>query len=90
DNLAEWAGVDGETDVEEVVARVYERLAEAPCDALAASLDDVAVVEERPNMPGTIDAWPNWRLALPDLETLERSPLADRVARALNSRRSIE
>ena len=49
-----------------------------------AAIDDVLAVEERPNMPGTIDEWPNWRLALPfPIEDLEGSDLAAAVARAL-------
>ncbi len=35
-------------------------------------------------MPGTIDQWPNWSIALPvPLEVLEQSPLAARLAAAL-------
>ena len=41
-------------------------------------------VEERPNMPGTTDQWPNWCLALPaPLERLEESELAADIARSL-------
>ncbi|MEY3277907.1 MAG: 4-alpha-glucanotransferase [Actinomycetota bacterium] len=29
------------------------------------NLEDAAAVAERPNMPGTIDQWPNWCLSLP-------------------------
>ena len=39
--------------------------AAAPCLLLTASLDDALALEERPNMPGTVDEWPNWRLGLP-------------------------
>ena len=50
--------------------------AAAPCLLLAASLDDALAVEERPNMPGTVDEWPNWRLGLPvPLEELEQMAL---------------
>jgi 4-alpha-glucanotransferase len=70
--------------VEDVIAAVYADLAEAPCYLLVATLDDVLVVEERPNMPGTIAEWPNWRIALPvPLEDLEKSPLAAEVANLL-------
>ena len=41
------------------------------------TLDDAAAVAERPNMPGTIDQWPNWRIGLPvPVEQLLRSCLA--------------
>lgn len=71
-------------DREAVIADVYADLAEAPCYLLTVTLDDVLAVEERPNMPGTTDAWPNWCLALPaPLEDLEKVPLATRLAELL-------
>ena len=71
-----WSGPDRtDTPVEQVIERVYADLAQAPCLLLTASLDDALAVEERPNMPGTIDEWPNWSIALPlPLEELERPP----------------
>lgn len=69
---------------DEVIAAVYADLAASPCSLLVATLEDVLAVEERPNMPGTTDAWPNWCLALPEsLEELEEAPLAARVAELL-------
>ena len=69
---------------EKVIAEVYEDLSRAPCHLLVASIDDVLAVEERPNMPGTVEQWPNWRIALPaPLEELETAPLAAKIARAL-------
>jgi 4-alpha-glucanotransferase len=68
-------------DPAQVVARVYADLARAPCLLLTATLDDVLAVEERPNMPGTTEQWPNWSIALPrPLEDLEKGPLAATVA----------
>ena len=59
-------------------------LAQAPSMILTATLDDAAVVEDRPNIPGTVDERPNWSLALPvTLEELERSPAAAAIAEAL-------
>lgn len=79
--LQERAGAGGDSSVDEVVAAVYGELAEAPCVLITVALDDVAEVEERPNMPGTVDSWPNWCIALPvPLEDLEKAPLASRVA----------
>jgi 4-alpha-glucanotransferase len=69
---------------EKVIAQVYEDLGRARCHLLVASIDDVLEVEERPNMPGTVEEWPNWRIALPaPLEDLERTPLAAEIARVL-------
>lgn len=69
---------------EKVITEVYEDLGRARCHLLVASIDDVLAVEERPNMPGTVEQWPNWRLALPaPLEDLERTPIAGAIAGAL-------
>ncbi len=83
--LQAWAGLATDAPASEVVAGAYETLAQAPCQLLTASLDDLAVSRERPNMPGTTDQWPNWSIALPmPLEQLEQTPLARRVATALS------
>ncbi|MDQ2728669.1 MAG: 4-alpha-glucanotransferase [Actinomycetota bacterium] len=87
DRLSDWTGVSADAPSDEVVRAAYRSLAEAPCSVLTATLDDAMVVEERPNLPGTVDAWPNWRIALPrPLEDLEASPLAAEVAAILSRR----
>jgi len=74
----------GRIPVGEVIARVHEALGRARSRIVTSTLDDAMAVEERPNMPATMDEWPNWRLALPQpIETLADSKLADRIARAL-------
>lgn len=65
ETLARVAG-DAES-VEEVVVRVHEALAAAPVELAIGNLDDVLCTEERPNMPGTVDEWPNWSIAQPTL-----------------------
>jgi 4-alpha-glucanotransferase len=88
--VARLARATARTPVRTVIARVHEGLAEAPSRIITATLDDAMAVEERPNMPATSDEWPNWSLALPEpIETLETSPLARRIARALSKRRGI-
>jgi len=78
---------DDSTPVAEVVSRVHAELATAPCVLLTASLDDALAVEERPNLPGTVDELPNWRLALPvPLEELEAMELPRVIAAQLSSR----
>lgn len=73
------------SDREQVITAAYQDLAKAPCYLLVATLDDMLAVEERPNMPGTTDAWPNWSIALPaPLEDLEKGPLAATVASLLH------
>ncbi|HEX3539973.1 MAG TPA: 4-alpha-glucanotransferase [Acidimicrobiales bacterium] len=87
DKLRRWTDVRDDEPVEEVIARVYRLLAAAPCALVAAALDDAVAVAERPNMPGTADEWPNWRIALPvPVEEIERRPLAASIAAALSGR----
>jgi 4-alpha-glucanotransferase len=75
------------TRVAEVIRRTYEVLSRAPSVVVAATLEDAAAVEARPNMPGTVSEWPNWSLPLPTpLETLARSSDARAIAQALSSR----
>jgi 4-alpha-glucanotransferase len=78
---------DHTTSVDEVVRRVHQDLAEAPCILLTASLDDAIAIEERPNIPGTVDEWPNWRLGLTrTLEDIERADLPRAIAASLGRR----
>ena len=87
DRLARWLGIDGSAPVDEVIEHAYTLLGQSPCLLATATLDDVLAVRERPNMPGTVDEWPNWSLALPrSLEEIQRLPMAARVAAALDQR----
>ncbi len=89
ERLVDWAAVSIDAATEDVVVGAYRSLAEAPCSVLTATLEDAALVEERPNIPGTVDDRPNWRIALPhSLEEIERSPLAGEVAAVLSRRAS--
>ena len=73
--------------MDDVIERAYRRLAEAPSRIVTATLEDAQAVAERPNMPGTIDQWPNWLLVLPqDIETMIGAELPRRIARAFNGR----
>jgi 4-alpha-glucanotransferase len=49
----------------EVAVNVYAQLARGRPRIVLASLEDALGVAERPNVPGTVDEFPNWRLALP-------------------------
>ncbi len=79
--------LDDDAEVDDVIERAYRRLAEAPSRIRISTLEDAQAVAERPNMPGTIDQWPNWSLALPqDIETMIASDLPQRIATALSAR----
>jgi 4-alpha-glucanotransferase len=54
-----------------------------------ATLDDLAAVSVRPNIPGTIDQHPNWRIPLPvPLGELFERTLTRRVLDILAAARS--
>ncbi len=70
------------------VTAAHRALATSRVAVAMGSIDDVLGVAERPNMPGTVDAWPNWSIALPvEVDRLVEGPpppalraLADRDA----------
>jgi len=67
------------------IRRAYEAMASAPSAVLVVNLEDAVAVEERPNMPGTIEQWPNWSIALPEsLEQIETAELPRTIARAVS------
>jgi 4-alpha-glucanotransferase len=78
-------GLDDDASTEEVVVATHEALAEAPSLIVVATLDDAVGMVDRPNLPGTIDEWPNWRIPLHrTLEEIESDPLVLAVADALD------
>jgi 4-alpha-glucanotransferase len=83
-SLAKLTGSTPRTSTDRVILRTHEALARAPSVLLAATLDDVLAVPDRPNMPGTTDQYPCWCIPLPrTLEQITRDPRATRIARAL-------
>ncbi len=87
DRLRQATGLSDEAPVSEVVVAAYEALSAAPSRVLLATLEDAAGAAERPNMPGTVDEWPNWSIPLPvTVEALVASEQAERIATALGSR----
>ncbi len=67
------------------IRRAYEAMASAPSAVLVVNLEDAVAVEQRPNMPGTIEQWPNWSIALPEpLEQIETAELPRTIARAVS------
>ena len=64
DKLRALGDLDEDAHVESVIESTYRALAQAPSRVLLATLDDAVAVPERPNLPGTVNEWPNWSLAL--------------------------
>ena len=86
--LQEAAGTSDDTPVTDVAVGAYRALSRAPSRVLVATLDDALGVEERPNMPGTVDEWPNWSIALPTpVEDLPDAPGVKAIAGVLREAR---
>jgi 4-alpha-glucanotransferase len=85
--VQELLGVADDASLDQVIVAAHRLLAEAPSTVVTASLEDALGVEERPNMPGTVDAWPNWSLALPaPLEQMLSDPRVLAVVEAMRPR----
>jgi 4-alpha-glucanotransferase len=73
---------------EEIVVAMHEFLARTPCRFVTASLYDVLGVLDQPNLPGTTDEYPNWRMPLPtSLEQIVGDPRVRRIAAVLSARK---
>jgi 4-alpha-glucanotransferase len=71
--------------VEEVTLAAYRALAASPAAIVVATLEDAARTQLRPNMPGTVDQYPNWSIPLPlTADALARDPFVRRLASALH------
>lgn len=80
---AEGLLADGETE-DDIVVAMHALLARTPCQLLLASPYDVIGEVRQPNLPGTIDQYPNWRLPLPvTLEELKSDPRLQQTAELL-------
>jgi 4-alpha-glucanotransferase len=76
-------------DINDAIVKTYGLLAKAPSMLKIAAIDDALAIEERPNMPGTTDAWPNWRLGLPaSLEAIRKNKLIKRIAQVISCKKS--
>jgi 4-alpha-glucanotransferase len=75
------------TDAELVVG-MHRLLAASPCRFLLASPYDVLGETRQPNLPGTVDQYPNWRMRLPvSLEAMRDDPRMHRIASLLGRAR---
>ena len=84
DKIAREAHIPPDAPPEVAIEKTYAALASAPSRVIVATLDDAIAVVERPNMPGTTTAWPNWSLALPmPLEEIEEQELPKRLAKVM-------
>lgn len=93
--LAAEAGLplEGPYSPEQVQQAILARcasVADSESRVVVFNLEDAAAVTERPNMPGTVTAWPNWSLSLPQpADDVLRGSLAQRIADYANRTRRI-
>jgi 4-alpha-glucanotransferase len=72
---------------DEIIVAMHEFLARTPCRFVTASLYDVLGELDQPNLPGTVDEYPNWRMPLRlSLEQIADDPRIRRVAEILANR----
>jgi 4-alpha-glucanotransferase len=71
---------------ERLIVAMHALLARSRCRLVLASPYDVVGETRQPNLPGTVDEYPNWRLPLPrTLEELSTDPRVKEVVAALRS-----
>ena len=74
--------VGPDPSVDELVVAMHEFVARTPSLMVAVALGDAVGDPRQPNMPGTKDEYPNWRLPLPvALEDLAVTDVVDAVRR---------
>jgi 4-alpha-glucanotransferase len=80
DMTAEGPDAD-DPDERETILAMHRLLAATPCRLKLVSPYDVLAEPRQPNLPGTVDEYPNWRLPLPaTLEELRQDPRVAEVA----------
>jgi 4-alpha-glucanotransferase len=73
---------------DEIILAMHEFLARTPCRLVTASLYDVLGELNQPNLPGTMDEYPNWRMPLTaTLEEIAVDPRVQAVAAVLSGRK---
>ncbi|HYZ07120.1 MAG TPA: 4-alpha-glucanotransferase [Pseudonocardiaceae bacterium] len=73
-------------DEDAVVVAMHALLARSPCRLRLVSPYDLVGEVRQPNLPGTVDEYPNWRLPLPlTLEQLRTAPLVARMVSAMRA-----
>lgn len=79
----------GEADEDAVITAMHTHLGATNCRLALASLHDVLGERRQPNLPGTVDEYPNWRLPLPmSLEDIRADPRIPRLIAGLRAART--
>lgn len=85
---AELAPVGAAPELPELALALYRWLARTPAALLLAPLEDLVLSPEQPCLPGSGDAYPNWRRRLdPGIEAILTQPFARRLLAMLREER---
>jgi 4-alpha-glucanotransferase len=85
--LTEEGLITPDTPAQEIIVAMHEFLARTPCRLITASLYDVLGELRQPNLPGTTDEYPNWRIPLTaGLEQILADPRVARIAEVLSAK----
>ena len=88
ERLAEEGLISADSTDDEIIVAMHVFLARTPCRFVAGSLYDALGELAQPNLPGTIDEYPNWRMPLrSSLEEIAEDPRMRRIAAVLADRR---
>jgi 4-alpha-glucanotransferase len=80
-------GLDESAAEEDVIIAMHALLAGTPCRLVLASPYDVIGETRQPNLPGTVDEYPNWRIPFPvDLAAFMADPRVRRAVETLGRR----
>jgi 4-alpha-glucanotransferase len=86
--LTEEGLISPDTPAEEIIVAMHEFLARTPSRFITASLYDVLGELRQPNLPGTTEEYPNWRIPLTtSLEEILADPRVTRIAEVLSAKR---
>lgn len=80
------APTETEPGEEAIILAMHRLLARTPCQLKLVSPYDVLGETRQPNLPGTVDEYPNWRLPLPQtLEQLRTNPRLAEICGVMNA-----
>ncbi|MGW5054074.1 4-alpha-glucanotransferase [Actinokineospora sp. NPDC004072] len=83
DDLLDLLAAEGLLDDDRLFA-LHRLLARTPCDLVLAAPTDVIGDPRQPNLPGTVDEYPNWRIRLrPTVAELLADPRVERISALL-------
>ena len=87
DALTNEGLIKADSTPEDIVVAMHEFLARTPSRLVTASLYDVLGILDQPNLPGTTDEYPNWRMPITtSLEQIVADPRVRRIAAVLSAR----